>query len=296
LRREAILTGAGARTRSARRDGHGRRGRRALPAAPALRLLLVMAVLFLGGAMAAAAAGYKVKQPISDGVLNMRGGPGLNYGIVVAIPQGSVGVHLDGCRPSEDNGRTTSQWCHVTWSGYSGWVSSCCILPDPDAAPPAVPAQAAPDTGFSCLDGALRALPGACGVSNQGDAARRECTEESNDVGIAASVAKSIQTCLQNCVAGGYLARVNCPDVDKVIDYTTYDRPFKFSPGIHQTIETEMMLGGGRRMSCIINFFEYDPPGGTVLFPADGIYGNGRYGKETAILDHEIARQTCTFR
>ena len=149
------------------------------------------------------------------------GGPGLNYGTVVAIPQGSVGAHLDGCRPSEDNGRTSSQWCHVTWSGYSGWVSSCCILPDPDAVPPVVPAQAAPDTGFSCLDGALRALPGACGVSSEGGAAHRECTEESNDVGIAASVAMSMQACLQNCVAGGYLAQVNWPDVEKALDYTT---------------------------------------------------------------------------
>lgn len=65
---------------------------------------------------------YKVDDTVSDGYLNLRSGPGVNYSVVVEIPQGTPGLDLQECGDS-------TPWCRVKWSGYEGWVSSQYISP-----------------------------------------------------------------------------------------------------------------------------------------------------------------------
>ena len=46
--------------------------------------------------------------------VNLRSGPGTDYGVILTLPAGAfVDVHY--CQPS---------WCSVTASGYSGWVAA----------------------------------------------------------------------------------------------------------------------------------------------------------------------------
>lgn len=77
---------------------------------------------------------FRIRDDVSDGVLNLRRGAGVSYAIVAAIPAGSADVRVGGCRPSEDGGGP--DWCEVRWRGYSGWASSCCMVPvGPDPGP-----------------------------------------------------------------------------------------------------------------------------------------------------------------
>jgi TPM domain/TIR domain len=79
---------------------------------------------------------YRVVPKVSGGVHNLRSGPSTAYNIVVAIPEGSTGITIGTCRPPED-GKTTWPWCAASWRGYSGWMSSCCIVDETTGLPPA---------------------------------------------------------------------------------------------------------------------------------------------------------------
>ncbi len=72
-------------------------------------------------------ATYRVLPNVSQGIHNMRSGPGTNFPLVVSIPAGATGLIVGQCRPPQD-GRSTSPWCQVQWRGHSGWTSSCCIV------------------------------------------------------------------------------------------------------------------------------------------------------------------------
>lgn len=72
---------------------------------------------------------YSIPESVSDGVLNMRGGPGIDHPVIVGIPAGATGVRKGTCRPPDD-GQSLHDWCEVEWRGFTGWASSCCIIPD----------------------------------------------------------------------------------------------------------------------------------------------------------------------
>jgi hypothetical protein len=78
---------------------------------------------------------YRVLPKVAGGVQNLRTGPSINYSIVVAIPEGATGITIGTCRPPED-GKTTRSWCAASWRGYSGWISSCCIIDETTGLPP----------------------------------------------------------------------------------------------------------------------------------------------------------------
>ena len=72
---------------------------------------------------------YAISENVSDGILNMRSGPGQGHPIVIAIPAGSGGVTIGSCRTADD-GRSRNSWCEAQWKSYSGWVSSGGIVPE----------------------------------------------------------------------------------------------------------------------------------------------------------------------
>jgi uncharacterized protein YraI len=88
------------------------------------------------------AASYRVLSTVSEGILYMRTGPGTGHPLVVAIPAGATGVQVGECRQPDDGGK--KPWCSVSWRGYRGWVSSCCIVPEVTAhSPQSTPATSA---------------------------------------------------------------------------------------------------------------------------------------------------------
>jgi uncharacterized membrane protein YgcG len=78
---------------------------------------------------------YRVLPAVSGGVQNLRSGPGTAYEIVYPIPASSTGITIGTCRPSED-GKTNRPWCAASWHGYTGWISSCCIVDETTGLPP----------------------------------------------------------------------------------------------------------------------------------------------------------------
>lgn len=62
---------------------------------------------------------YRVLGNVSQGIHNMRSGPGMNFPLVVSIPAGSTGVVVGQCRPPQDR-RSAHPRCEVTWRGHSG--------------------------------------------------------------------------------------------------------------------------------------------------------------------------------
>lgn len=68
---------------------------------------------------------FRVLDTVSDGILNMRRGPGTNHPLVASVPAGAT-LLLGRCRQPDDN--TRFPWCEVEWQGRSGWVSSCCMV------------------------------------------------------------------------------------------------------------------------------------------------------------------------
>ena len=70
---------------------------------------------------------YRVLPNVSQGIHNMRSGPGTNFPLVVSIPAGATGLTIGQCRPPQDR-RSAHPWCEVTWRGHSGWTSACCIV------------------------------------------------------------------------------------------------------------------------------------------------------------------------
>jgi hypothetical protein len=70
---------------------------------------------------------YRVLNNVSQGIHNMRSGPGTNFPLVVSIPAGSTGLVIGKCRPPQDS-KSGHPWCEVTWRGHAGWTSACCIV------------------------------------------------------------------------------------------------------------------------------------------------------------------------
>jgi TIR domain len=79
-------------------------------------------------------ATYRVLANVSEGKLNMRGGPGTKHSLVVSIPAGSTGLGIGRCRMPDDGG--AKPWCEATWRSFSGWVSSCCVVDEKTGAFP----------------------------------------------------------------------------------------------------------------------------------------------------------------
>jgi uncharacterized protein YraI len=55
-----------------------------------IRIMVLLALLFGPGALQAQT--YKVKQTVSEGIQNMRDGPGTGHRLIVSIPAGSGGL------------------------------------------------------------------------------------------------------------------------------------------------------------------------------------------------------------
>ncbi len=70
---------------------------------------------------------YRVLDTVSQGIQNMRSGPGTNFPLVTSMPAGATGVLVGQCRPAQDR-RSAHPWCEVNWRGHSGWTSACCIV------------------------------------------------------------------------------------------------------------------------------------------------------------------------
>lgn len=69
---------------------------------------------------------FRVLPDVSQGVLNMRRGPGTNHALVASIPAGATGLRVGRCRLPDDGGRVP--WCEVEWQGRAGWASGCCMV------------------------------------------------------------------------------------------------------------------------------------------------------------------------
>ena len=67
---------------------------------------------------------FRVASNVSQGVHNMRTGPGTGHSLVISLPAGSAGVRisLSTCCRSDD-GHSKYRWCRALWRGSSGWVS-----------------------------------------------------------------------------------------------------------------------------------------------------------------------------
>jgi uncharacterized protein YraI len=53
--------------------------------------------------------------------VNLRVGPGLDYGVLIVIPAG-IPVDIHGCVPN---------WCRVLYGGFNGWMSAAYLAPPP---------------------------------------------------------------------------------------------------------------------------------------------------------------------
>jgi len=67
---------------------------------------------------------FRVASDVSDGILNMRNGPGRHHAVVTSIPAGSDNVRQIGTCVEPDDGASRYRWCNVEWNGQVGWVSS----------------------------------------------------------------------------------------------------------------------------------------------------------------------------
>jgi len=74
----------------------------------------------------------QVRHDVSQGVSNMRSGPGQYNSLIVAVPAGSTLMLKGDCRNADD-GVSRYPWCRYQWNGYTGWMSSgnVLVLPTP---------------------------------------------------------------------------------------------------------------------------------------------------------------------
>jgi hypothetical protein len=70
---------------------------------------------------------YRVLGNVSQGIHNMRRGPGTNFPLVTSMPAGATGITIGRCQPPKD-GRSGHNWCEVKWREFSGWASACCMV------------------------------------------------------------------------------------------------------------------------------------------------------------------------
>ena len=78
---------------------------------------------------------FTIPLNVSEGHMNVRTGPGVNHGLIGAIPGGQT-VSASRCIPRDDGVRG-ADWCLVTWNGLRGWVSQAGLMPVVQAPPPA---------------------------------------------------------------------------------------------------------------------------------------------------------------
>jgi len=69
---------------------------------------------------------FRVLADVSQGILNIRAGPGTRHNLVASIPAGASDVTVGSCTMPDDGGRTA--WCEVEWRGKTGWASACCMV------------------------------------------------------------------------------------------------------------------------------------------------------------------------
>jgi uncharacterized caspase-like protein len=69
---------------------------------------------------------FRVLSTVSQGIHNMRTGPGKGHSLVVSIPAGARDVTVGRCRSPDDD--SAHPWCQATWRGRTGWISSCCVV------------------------------------------------------------------------------------------------------------------------------------------------------------------------
>jgi hypothetical protein len=101
-----------------------------------LKTLLASTAIALS-ATAALAESLKVPNDVSEGHLNLRTGPGVNYALVGAIPAGTT-ITWPGpatCVPRQD-GIRGADWCKINWSGKVGWASRAGLMPVADDGEP----------------------------------------------------------------------------------------------------------------------------------------------------------------
>lgn len=87
---------------------------------------------------------FTVSPSVSQGILNMRSGPGQGHPIVTSIPAGASGVETTGGCVDPDDGKSRYEWCAVQWQGKSGWVSKGGLFEStaqPRQAPPPEPQE-----------------------------------------------------------------------------------------------------------------------------------------------------------
>jgi uncharacterized protein YraI len=90
--------------------------------------LAVFVITLYWGLATAHSQTFQVIGNVSEGILNMRDGPGTGHSLIVSIPAGATGIKRGNCQSPDDNG--TKPWCKVRWQNFEGWVSSCCIIPE----------------------------------------------------------------------------------------------------------------------------------------------------------------------
>lgn len=79
-----------------------------------LRNWLLIVTTVVGGFILATPAQAQQSSAVTTAWLNMRTGPGTNYSIIMAIPEGA-NVGVSGC---------SGGWCEVSYSGRNGWSSA----------------------------------------------------------------------------------------------------------------------------------------------------------------------------
>lgn len=72
---------------------------------------------------------WRVRLNVSQGIQNVRSGPGTQHEILFTIPAGLGGIVIDGCKEVEKLGG--SSWCLVKWQNKSGWLSINGLERDP---------------------------------------------------------------------------------------------------------------------------------------------------------------------
>jgi uncharacterized protein YraI len=140
-------------------------------------VVLSMMPLLTLGCETVQAQSYSVKQDVSDGVLNMRDGPGTGHRLLRSIPAGSGGLSIGECR-NPDDGTSRFKWCYTSWRGQSGWISSCCVELEDNVTPRRVAAGAnavlrADDMrrhgiAWSAFEPRMRPLPIGCPYQGEG--------------------------------------------------------------------------------------------------------------------------------
>jgi hypothetical protein len=69
---------------------------------------------------------FRVLSTVSQGIHNMRTGPGKRHSLVASIPAGATDVTIGRCKSPDDD--SAYPWCIATWHGHTGWISSCCVV------------------------------------------------------------------------------------------------------------------------------------------------------------------------